>query len=62
MQFLFSSILAAITFFLVGAARTLVNEGSAIRDGFEILLIGGLAAIVAYSLGWGVKTAFGIEL
>ena len=61
-QFLLSSILAAVTFFLVGAARTLVNEGNAIKDGLEILLVGGLAATVAYTIGWAVKTAFGIEL
>jgi len=46
----------------VGAARTLINEGNALKDGLEMLFVGGLAAIVAFTLGWGVKTAFGIEI
>lgn len=55
-QFLISGILAAITFFVVGAARTLVGESRAIRGGLEMLLVGGIAAAVAYTIGWLVKT------
>lgn len=59
-QFIVSSIVAGIAFFIVGAARTLVTDESAWKGGFEILLIGGLAATVAYSAGWFVKLIFGI--
>jgi len=61
-QFLISSISAAIAFFLVGAARSLVTDGSAWKTGLEILVIGGLASGVAYGLGWAVKAVFGVTI
>ena len=61
-QFVVSIIAAGLAFFGVGAARTLITGGNAVKAGLEILLIGGLAATVAYSIGWGVKTAFGIVI
>jgi len=54
-QFLISGILAAVTFFVVGAARTLINEGNILKAGFEMLLVGGIAAAVAYGIGLGIK-------
>lgn len=61
-QFLFSAVLAGAAFFGVGAARTLVTDESAIKGGLEILFIGGLAAVVAYSVGWFIKSIFGIVI
>jgi vacuolar iron transporter family protein len=65
-QFFISSALAGTMFFLVGAARTLITKGNAIKAGLEMLLIGGVAAFVAYGVGWAVKilvkTVFGIEV
>ena len=61
-QFLLSGIIAAATFFGVGAARTLVTGANPLKAGMEILLVGGLASVVAYGVGWGVKTMFGIIL
>ena len=61
-QFLISGILAGVTFFVVGAARTLVNEGSIIKAGLEMLAVGGVAAAVAYGIGFAIKTVFGIYL
>ena len=61
-HFWISGILAALAFFGVGAARTLLTKGNAGKAGLEILAIGGLAAFVAYVVGWGVKTMFGIIL
>lgn len=61
-QFFISSFLAALMFFGVGAARTFVTKGSFLKAGFEVLLIGGVAAFVAYGVGWGIKTLFGIEI
>lgn len=61
-HFLLASIGAAIAFFVVGAARTLVTDEHPIRGGIEILLIGGSASIVAYILGAFVKSLFGVGL
>ena len=46
----------------MGAARTLVNEGSIIKAGLEMLAVGGVAAAVAYGIGFAIKTVFGIYL
>jgi len=65
-QFLISSVLAGVAFFSVGAARTLITKGSFLKGGFEMLFIGGVAAFVAYGIGWWVKglvkTVFGIDV
>lgn len=61
-QFLVSAIAAAIAFFVVGAARVLVTGANPFRSGLEMLLVGGIASGVAYVLGWGVKTLFGIAI
>ena len=59
-QFFISSMLAAVTFFAVGGVRTLITGGSFVKGGMEMLLVGGVAAGVAFTIGWGVKTMFGI--
>lgn len=59
-QFLFSSIVAGLAFFGVGASRTFVTAGTPVKAGLEMLLVGGFAAAVAYAIGFGVKTLFGI--
>jgi len=61
-QFFSSSVLAGIMFFAVGAARTFVTKGNFLRAGFEVLIIGGIASLVAYGMGWGIKTIFGIAI
>ncbi len=61
-QFFVSSLLAGLSFFAVGAARRLVTKGSFLEGGLEILLIGGIAALVSYGVGWAVKTLFGIAV
>jgi VIT1/CCC1 family predicted Fe2+/Mn2+ transporter len=58
--FLLSGVLAALTFWFVGAARTLLTGGNPWKAGMEILMIGGLASGVAFVIGWAVKTSFGI--
>ena len=54
-QFVFSALLSGVMFFAIGAARTLVTAESAFKAGIEILFVGGLASLVAYAIGWGVK-------
>jgi len=61
-QFAVSSLLAAGMFFAVGAARTFITKGNFIKAGLEVLFMGGIAALVAYGVGWGVKTLFGIVI
>ncbi|MBI1971540.1 MAG: VIT1/CCC1 transporter family protein [Candidatus Wildermuthbacteria bacterium] len=61
-SFFWSAGLAAAAFFGVGAARTLLTGGNALKAGLEVFLIGGLASAVAFGVGWAVKTAFGIVI
>jgi len=49
--FLISSIATAVTLFLVGSARSLVIRKNPLIAGFEMLAVGGAAAIIAYALG-----------
>ena len=51
-----SAIATAITFFLVGAARSLVIKKNPLIAGLEMLLVGGAAAAIAYGLGSWVET------
>lgn len=50
-QFLLSIISTAVTLFLVGSARTFLTKGSWLKNGFEMLTIGAVAATIAYLLG-----------
>jgi VIT1/CCC1 family predicted Fe2+/Mn2+ transporter len=43
--------LTAATLFAVGAARTFVTRRGLLRSGGEMLLVGSLAAVVAYGIG-----------
>jgi vacuolar iron transporter family protein len=59
-QFLVSSMLAAVTFFIVGGVRTLITGGGFIKGGLEMFAVGGIAAVVAYGIGFVVKSIFGV--
>lgn len=50
-QFLLSIIATLSAMFFVGSLRTYVIGGSWWRNGLEMLLVGSVAAVVAYSLG-----------
>jgi VIT1/CCC1 family predicted Fe2+/Mn2+ transporter len=52
MAFLFSIVLSAVALFVLGAAKVLVTELRVVRSGLEMLLVGGLAAGVAYVVGF----------
>lgn len=54
--FLFAVIFTAIALFLVGAARAFFIQNSWHKSGFEMLLIGGIAAAVAYGIGFIVSS------
>jgi len=57
--FLFSSIAAAGAFFCVGLFKGLVLGRSAVKAGFETLLTGGGAAVLAYVVGVWLRHTFG---
>jgi VIT1/CCC1 family predicted Fe2+/Mn2+ transporter len=50
-SFAVSVVLSAIALFALGAAKVVVTERSWLRSGLEMLLVGGLAAGVAYLVG-----------
>jgi vacuolar iron transporter family protein len=47
--------LSALALFGLGAAKVMVTQLNPIRSGLEMLLVGGLAASVAYGVGWLLK-------
>jgi VIT1/CCC1 family predicted Fe2+/Mn2+ transporter len=50
-RFAGAAILAAAALFAVGAARTVVTKRGLLRSGAEMLLVGSLAAVVAFAVG-----------
>lgn len=51
-RFLISAIMTAFTLFIVGALRVFVTAKGWLRGGIEMLSIGGVAAIIAYAVGY----------
>ena len=50
-----SLFLSGLALFGLGAAKVLVTKLNPLRSGLEMLLVGGLAAGVAYGVGWLLK-------
>jgi VIT1/CCC1 family predicted Fe2+/Mn2+ transporter len=50
-----SLVLSPLTLFGLGAAKVLVTERGALRSGLQMLLVGGLAAAVAYLVGFMLR-------
>lgn len=48
-------VLTALALFVVGSLRSLLTPLSWWRAGIEMLLVGGMAASVAYGIGWGLS-------
>jgi VIT1/CCC1 family predicted Fe2+/Mn2+ transporter len=59
-QFNFSIILTAIAFLLVGYFKGEVVGEHRIKSALQTLLIGGIAAIIAFAIGYGLKVGFGL--
>jgi len=49
--FFISSCLTVLGFFVIGLLKTYVNKSNPVKGVIETLLLGGIAAIVAYSVG-----------
>ena len=57
-----SALATAITLFVVGAARAIVTTRGFFVSGLEMLIVGGIAAGLAYGLGAFVTAALGVTL
>ena len=53
--FVYSTISVMAAFFLVGMIKGKIVKKSKIRSGFYTLIIGGIASLVAYFVGYGLK-------
>ena len=50
-QFIIAILLSALSLFSLGAAKVFITQRSPVRSGLEMLIVGGLAAGVAYFVG-----------
>lgn len=50
--FMYSSVFTAAAFFTIGAVKGRVVQKSMVRSGFSTLLVGGIAAVVAFVVGY----------
>jgi len=51
-MFLFSALLVAVTLFAIGSLRSIFTHKPWFRSGIEMLVIGGIAAFVAFGVGF----------
>lgn len=54
-RYLTALVLTMTTLFVVGAARSLSTKAPWLRSGIEMLVVGAVAALVAYSIGAGAS-------
>ncbi len=54
-KFLYSIILTAVAFMVVGAVKGEVVGKHPFKASMETLLIGGVAAVIAFLVGWGLR-------
>lgn len=53
--FLWSSIATAVTFFAIGVFKARVVEMNRFLAGIETVVVGGVAAAIAYGIGWALR-------
>lgn len=58
-RFRISVLLAAVTFALIGVTKGIILQRPIVRAGFETLLIGGGAAVIAYVVGAWLRYFYG---
>ena len=54
--FMYSTILVALAFFMVGIVKGKIVKKSKIKSGLFTLIIGGVAAMIAYSIGYALNS------
>lgn len=57
--FMFAVVLSGLALFSLGAAKVFVTKHNALRSGLEMLLVGSLAALVAFGVGTILKNLVG---
>jgi len=57
--FRYAILATGVALFLVGSLRTLITGRNFIKSGLEMLFVGGIAAIIAFFVGWFIKTLVG---
>ena len=57
--FIASSIMTGIVFFAIGTLRSRWTDATWLRSGLATFAVGGVAAIIAYLIGYGLKLAVG---
>ena len=57
--FLYSAILTGVAFFLIGGVKGIVTGKHKIYSAFETLLIGGIASVIAYFVGYFLRILIG---
>lgn len=60
-QFFTSALLAALMFFFIGMAKSLVYSQPVLRSALTTLLLGGTASALAFFTGYLLRQLFGIE-
>jgi vacuolar iron transporter family protein len=60
-RFQFSAIITAIAFAAIGVAKGVVVKHSIVRSGLETLVVGSIAALLAYLVGFWLRTTFGVS-
>jgi vacuolar iron transporter family protein len=60
-RFQLSAIITAIAFAAIGVAKGVVVKHSIVRSGFETLVVGSIAALLAYLVGFWLRTTFGVS-
>ena len=60
-RFRFSAIITAVAFAAIGVAKGVVVKHSVVRSGLETLIVGSVAAVLAYLAGYWLRTAFGVS-
>lgn len=57
-----STFMTAIAFFFVGAAKSFFVKQSWLRSGMETLIVGSVAAAIAYLIGFGLHALVGVSV
>lgn len=60
-MFMMSAIVTALAFFGIGMGKGFVLGRSIVRSGMETLLVGGIAAVLAYVVGAWLRATFGVD-
>jgi vacuolar iron transporter family protein len=58
-RFMASAVITAVAFAAIGVVKAFVVKHPVLRSGLETLLVGGIAASLAYLVGWWLRSTYG---